>query len=265
LNLTTDSLKRGMGKREFIVLISMLMALTALAIDMMLPAFGQIRSEFGLTADSSTVALVVTVFLIGFGVGQPVWGPLSDALGRKRILWLGLLIYALAAIGAAMAPSLTALLLLRFVTGLGAAAIRVVTQGAIRDRYQGQAMAKVLSYIFAIFLLVPMVAPSLGAGILAVGDWRWIFAFYVLVAVLVALWSTRMPETLPPERRIDLDPHGVWAAAKVVLTSRYTMGFTIAQMLVFGFFASYLASTELMIHDIFDLRPWFRSSSAVRR
>jgi DHA1 family bicyclomycin/chloramphenicol resistance-like MFS transporter len=257
LNPTSDAPKRSMGKREFIVLISMLMALTALAIDMMLPAFAQMRSDFGLEADSSTVALVVTVFLIGFGTGQPVWGPLSDALGRKRILWVGLFIYVLGAIGAALAPSLAALLLLRFVSGFGAAAIRVVTQGAIRDRYQGQQMAKVLSYIMAVFLLVPMVAPSLGAGLLAIGDWRWIFGFYVVVAVLVAAWSTRLPETLPPERRIDLNVHQLIAAAKVVLTSRFTMGFTIAQMMVFGFFASYLASTELMVEDIFGLGSWF--------
>ena len=119
-----------MGKREFIVLISMLMALTALAIDMMLPAFGEMRSSFGLEPDSTAIAPVITVFLIGFGSGQLFWGPLSDALGRKRILWMGLAIYSLAALGAALAPSLSILLLMRFVGGLGAAAIRVVTQGA---------------------------------------------------------------------------------------------------------------------------------------
>jgi len=120
-----------MGKREFIVLISMLMALTALAIDMMLPAFGQMRAQFGLDLDSSAVAPVVTVFLVGFGLGQLLWGPLSDSLGRKRILWIGLSIYALAAIAAAFAPTLTGLLVLRFVGGFGAAAIRIVTQASV--------------------------------------------------------------------------------------------------------------------------------------
>ncbi len=106
-----------MSRVEFIVLISMLMALTALAIDMMLPAFGEMRSAFGLDPDSSAVAPVVTVFFVGFGAGQLLWGPLSDALGRKRILWIGLFIYALAALGAAFAPSLGFLLLLRLVGG----------------------------------------------------------------------------------------------------------------------------------------------------
>jgi DHA1 family bicyclomycin/chloramphenicol resistance-like MFS transporter len=246
-----------MGRREFIVLISMLMALTALAIDMMLPAFGEMRSAFGLAPDSSAVAPVVTVFLIGFGAGQLLWGPLSDALGRKRVLWVGLSIYVLGAIGAAFAPSLGALLLLRLVGGLGAAAVRIFTQGAIRDRYRGDQMAKVLSYIMAVFLLVPMVAPSLGAAVLYVADWRWIFGFFVVAALLAGLWSTRLPESLPPEKRLALSPSRLIAAARVVVTSRFAMGFTLAQMLIFGWFASYLASTELILEDIYGLGAWF--------
>lgn len=257
MSLTRDEHEPRMGKREFIVLISMLMALTALAIDMMLPAFGEMRSTFELEADSSAVAPVITVFLIGFGAGQLLWGPLSDALGRKRILWIGLAIYSLGAIAAAFAPSLSVLLLLRLVGGMGAAAIRVFTQGAIRDRYRGDQMAKVLSYIMAVFLLVPMVAPSLGTAVLVVGDWRWVFAFFLIAAAIMAIWSTRLPETLPEERRIALDVFRLLDAAKAVVTSRFAMGFTIAQMLVFGFFASYLASTELIVDDIFGLGAWF--------
>ena len=255
--MTRDEHEPRMGKREFIVLISMLMALTALAIDMMLPAFGEMRSTFGLEADSSAVAPVITVFLIGFGAGQLLWGPLSDALGRKRILWIGLAIYSLGAVAAAFAPSLGVLLLLRLVGGMGAAAVRVFTQGAIRDRYRGDQMAKVLSYIMAVFLLVPMVAPSLGTAVLAVGDWRWVFAFFLIAAAVAAIWSTRLPETLPKERRIALDVSRLAAATKVVVTSRFAMGLTIAQMAVFGFFASYLASTELILADVFGLGAWF--------
>ena len=258
MTASSDQHPAQMGKREFIVLISMLMALTALAIDMMLPAFGEMRSSFGLDPGSSAVAPVVTVFLIGFGAGQLLWGPLSDTLGRKRILWIGLTIYVLGALGAAFAPSLGGLLLLRLFGGFGAAAVRVFTQGSIRDRYRGDQMAKVLSYIMAIFLLVPMVAPSLGATVLAVsGDWRWIFAFFVGAAVLAGLWSTRLPETLAPEKRLAPSISRLLAAGKVVVTSRFAMGFTIAQMAVFGFFASYLASTELILSDIFDLGAWF--------
>jgi MFS transporter, DHA1 family, multidrug resistance protein len=102
-----------------------------------------------------------------------------------------------------------------------------------------------------------MVAPSIGAGILAVADWRWIFGFYVVAALLAGAWSTRLPETLPPDRRIALNLSRLVAATRVVLTSRFAMGFTIAQMAVFGWFAAYLASTELIVDDVFDLGAWF--------
>jgi len=246
-----------MGKREFIVLISMLMALTALAIDMMTPAFAQMRAEFGLDPDSSAVAPIVTVFFIGFGLGQLLWGPLSDALGRKRILWIGLSIYVLAAIAAAFVPTLESLLVLRFIGGFGAAGLRIVTQGAVRDRYRGDQMAKVLSYIMAVFLLVPMVAPSMGTAVLALGDWRWVFVFFAAAALIVGLWATRLPETLPPERRIPLKLPPLLMAARVVVTSRFAMGFMLAQMVLFGWLASYLASSELIIDDVFGLREWF--------
>jgi DHA1 family bicyclomycin/chloramphenicol resistance-like MFS transporter len=246
-----------MGRREFIVLMSMLMALTALAIDMMLPAFGDMRTDFGLMSDSNRVALVVTVFFLGIGLGQLAWGPLADALGRKRILWLGLGIYAIGALGGALAPTLEILLAWRFVSGLGAAGVRVVTLGAIRDQYHGDQMAKILSYIMAIFILVPMVAPSLGAAVLTLGSWRWVFGFFALAALLTAAWALRLPETLPRAERIPLRVSRLLEAVRAVVTSRFTMGFTLAQMATFGFFASYLASTQLIVEDVFDLAAWF--------
>ena len=253
----SDDFDSRMGRREFIVLISMLMALTALAIDMMLPAFGDMRAEFGLTADSNAVALVVTVLFIGLGVGQLIWGPLADALGRKRVLWAGLLIYIVAAIGGALAPSLEVLLFTRLVAGFGAAGVRIITHGAIRDRYHGDEMAKMLSYIMAVFILVPMVAPSLGSVVLAFGSWRWVFASFAVAAAVMAAWALRLPETLPPERRIALDLSAMVEAARAVLGSSFARGFTLAQMLVFGFFSSYLASSQLIISDAFDMAEWF--------
>jgi DHA1 family bicyclomycin/chloramphenicol resistance-like MFS transporter len=246
-----------MGQREFIVLISLLMALTALAIDLMLPAFGDMRTDFGLAADSNAVALVVTVFFVGIGLGQLAWGPLADALGRKRVLWIGLAIYVAGALGGAVAPTLESLLAWRFVLGLGAAAIRVVTMGAVRDRYHGERMAKTLSYITAVFIIVPLLAPALGSAVLTFGSWRWVFAFIALAAVTLAAWSLRLPETLPRARRIALDAGGISEAAKVVVSSRFGMGFALAQTAAFGFFASYLASTQLIIDDIFGLGAWF--------
>ncbi len=251
------AIEARLGTRQFIALISMLMALTALAIDMMLPAFGAMREGFALAADSNALAPVITVFLIGLGIGQPVWGPLSDALGRRRILWVGLAIYIVGALGAAFAPSLTTLLLWRFVGGIGAGAIRVITHGVIRDAYAGEAMAKILSYIMAVFILVPVVAPSVGAFVLSVASWRWVFGFFVVFALVMGAWATRLPETLPPERRMPLRARKLAAAARAVLSSRFAMGLVLAQMLVFAFFASYLASSELIIRDVFGLGAWF--------
>ncbi len=246
-----------MGRREFIALISMLMALTALAIDMMLPAFGDIRADFGLAPDSNSVALIVTVFFLGIGLGQLVWGPLADALGRKPVLYAGLAVYIIGAIGGALSPSLELLLVWRFVAGLGAAGVRVITMGAIRDRYKGDAMAKTLSYIMAVFIIVPMVAPTLGSLVLFVGSWRWVFAVFGIAGALLAAWSLRLPESLPPERRIPLALGKLLSAGRFVVSSRFAMGLTLAQTAIFGFFASYLASTQLIISDIYGLAEWF--------
>ena len=246
-----------MSRREFIALISMLMALTALAIDMMLPAFGDIRADFGLTADSNSVALIVTVFFAGIGLGQLVWGPLADALGRKPILYAGLAVYIIGAIGGAISPSLEFLLVWRFVAGLGAAGVRVITMGAIRDRYKGDAMAKTLSYIMAVFILVPMLAPTLGSVVVLVGNWRWVFAFFGVAGALLAAWSLRLPESLPPARRIPLQAGSLVEAGRFVISTRFTMGLTLAQTAIFGFFASYLASSQLIISDIYGLADWF--------
>ena len=246
-----------MGQREFIVLISMLMALTALAIDLMLPAFGAMRASFGLAEGSSAVAPVVTVFLLGLGVGQPLWGPLSDALGRKRILWIGLAVYAVAAAGAALAPSLAVLLAWRFVGGLGAGAVRVVALGTVRDRSRGEAMARVMSYVMAVFILVPVVAPALGSLILGVAPWPATFWVLVACALATAAWSTRLAESLPTERRIPLQVGRLAVAVKAVLSSRFAMGLTIAQTTTFALFASYLATSELFIGDVFGLGAWF--------
>ena len=246
-----------MGSHEFIVLVSMLMALTALAIDLMLPAFGAMRSSFGLPSDSSAVAPVVTVFLLGLGIGQPLWGPLSDALGRKRILWLGLAVYGVAAAGAATAPSLEVLLAWRFVGGLGAGAVRVVAVGTVRDRSRGEAMARIMSYVMAVFILVPVIAPTLGSVVLAFTSWQATFWVLVACALLAAAWSSRLPESLAVEDRIPPDPRRLVLAIRVVLSSRFAMGLTLAQTATFALFASYLATSELLIDDVFGLRDWF--------
>lgn len=235
----------------------MIMAVSALAVDIMLPAAGEMRSEFGLAADSNGLAPVITFFLIGIALGQPIWGPLSDSIGRKRVLYAGLAIYVIAAIAAVFSPSLEALFFARFVAGLGAAAPRVVSIGTVRDGYEGETMAKVMSYIMAVFLLVPIVAPSIGAGLLLVGSWKTIFIAIAAFGIGVGMWATRLPETLPRDRRLPLSFSKLTRAAGLVIRSRFVMGLTLAQTALFGFFASYLASSQIIIDDVFGLDAWF--------
>lgn len=238
-------------------MISMIMAVGALAIDMMLPAFGDMRSHFGLAPDSNALAPIITFFLIGLALGQPVWGPLSDALGRRRVLYAGLAVYIASSIGTAFVSSLEALFLLRLIAGFGAAGPRVVAQSIVRDVYEGQAMAKVMSYIMAVFIIVPVLAPSLGSLVLAFGTWQMIFWVIAVFGTGVMLWSLRLPETLPTERRLPLNARRLKDATLVVFRNKFTMRLTFAQTAVFGFFASYLASSQLIIDDIFGLDAWF--------
>jgi len=235
----------------------MIMAVTALAIDMMLPAFGVMKPDFGLTEDSNGLAPIITFFLIGLALGQLIWGPLSDALGRKPILYAGVAVYIGAAIGAAFAPSLSALFLLRLLGGIGAAGPRVVALGLVRDVYEGQAMAKAMSYIMAIFIAVPIIAPTLGSLILVVGSWHMVFVAIAVFAIVVGLWSLRLPETLPSDRRLPLRMHRLFAAGGFVVRNRLTMGLTLSRTAVFGFFASYLASSQVIIDQVFGLDEWF--------
>ena len=246
-----------LSRAEFVGIISMLTATAALATDMMLPAFPSMRESFGLEADSNQVALVVTAFFVGLGLGQPLWGPLSDAVGRKGVLWAGLGVFAVGALGAIFASTLPTLLLWRFVSGFGAAALRAVSQAVVRDVYRGEAMAAVLSYVMAVFIIVPIVAPSLGVAVLQVSSWPAIFAVFALFAAAVSVWLVRLPETHPPDRRLALHLGDIGRGARLVVTNRFTMGLTLAQVAAFGLFTSYLASSQVIVAEVLDLEAWF--------
>lgn len=254
---TTRTLIHGMDRRSFVVIISLTMALAALAIDITLPAFATMRGDFGLPDGSSAVAPVITAGLVGLAIGQMAWGPLSDSLGRKVILYSGIAVYVAGAIGSTLAPSLNVLYMTSFVTGFGASGARVVALSSVRDTYSGQAMAKMMSYIMMVFLLVPLIAPTLGAAILAFSNWRFIYAFVALAGITVLLVNRRLPETLSPEDRIPLHLGNLARAARFVVSNRLTMGYTLAQTAVLGFFASYLATSELVINEVFGMGRWF--------
>ena len=171
----------SISRTEFIVLTAALMALNALAIDVMLPALQQIGASLGET-DPNTRQYVVTSYVVGFGAAQIFFGPLSDRFGRRGPLLSGLVIYVLSAIACAFAPSFGVLLALRFVQGLGAAATRVIAVSLVRDTFGGRAMAEVMSLVFMVFMIIPIVAPGVGQAAMALAGWPAIFAFIVTVA-----------------------------------------------------------------------------------
>jgi DHA1 family bicyclomycin/chloramphenicol resistance-like MFS transporter len=193
-----------MGQRELLTLMSAIMALMALGIDTMLPAFDEIRETFDLGDSSPRAGQVITVFFMGLAIAQLAWGPIADRFGRKPVLYAGSAIYIVGAAGSALAPTFELLLLSRFIWGIGAAGARVVATAIIRDRFEGSQMAKAMSQVMAVFMLVPILAPSIGAGIIAVLPWRSIFWFCLICAILITLWSVRMRESLDPANRRPL-------------------------------------------------------------
>ncbi|MBK5925794.1 MFS transporter, partial [Rhodobaculum claviforme] len=192
---------RTLAFPEFVALLAMLFATIAYSIDAMLPALVVIAQELSPEA-VNRAQLVVTVFVLGMGLGTLFWGPISDSYGRKSIVVFGIALYCTAALVAARAQSLEVLLAARFVQGLGAAAPRVVTLAIVRDLYQGRMMARVMSIVMTIFIVVPAVAPMIGAGIIALADWRAVFWSFVVFGIVSGSWlMIRQPETHPPERR----------------------------------------------------------------
>ncbi len=246
-------LRRG----ELLAMLSLIMALMAMAIDLMLSAFDDMRATFGLEPTSNEVAGVVTVFFMGFAVAQFVYGPLTDRFGRKRVLGVSIAIYIVGAIASALAPSLGLLLAARFVWGIGAAGSRVVATAVIRDLFEGAEMAKAMSQIMAVFIMVPVIAPALGAGIIAFLPWQSVFWACALWSIAMWLWSRRLPETLPVEQRRRLDKADIADSYRTFFTTRPTLWYSVSSIFMQSVFTMYLASSELIVSEIFGHRSWF--------
>jgi len=195
---------RSLPFPEFVALLALLFSTVAFSTDAMLPMMAGMGRELS-PADPGRIQLVITVFMVGLGLGTFIAGPLSDALGRKRVILGGIALYMAAAVLAARAQTLDMLLLARFIQGLGAAGPRVVAQAMVRDLYAGRLMARVMSFAMTLFVLVPAVAPLMGAGIGAAFGWRAIFWSFLIFGAVSALWlGLRQPETLPAARRRPL-------------------------------------------------------------
>ena len=245
------------GTNLFTFVMAMSMAITALGIDTVLPAFPEIREAMGLAEGSNDIAGLVTFYLLGSSIGLLPAGLLADRFGRKPVMYGGLLIYAVGAVAAVFAPSLGVMFLGRFVWGLGSAGPRVAVMATMRDSYSGDQMAKQMSFVMAVFILVPAVAPALGTGLLAIGPWQTIFWVCAGVALLMLGTTTRVPETLPPDGRLAISAKGVLTGWRAVLAEPGTAGYLVALTSLFGVFLSYIASSEIILDQVFGLGEWF--------
>ena len=246
-----------MGEREYILFMALVSAVAALAVDMPLPAFEQMRAAFGLAEDSTGLALTMTLFFMGMAVGTLFWGPISDAVGRKRVLLASMAMYAGAAAVAALAPSLSVLYISRFAWGLAAAGPRTLAQAIVRDRYEGTAMAQVMALVQAAFFIGPIIAPVLGKALVEIGSWRWVMAFGIFTALAVTLWSLRMGETLAPAARRTMQLGPMITGFRTVLQNRTASGYMLANTFAFAAFYSFLASTELILSAVYGRPGWF--------
>jgi len=249
----TDSAQRP-GFREFVVLMAGLMALNALAIDAMVPALPAIGEALGAASDNQR-QLVIAMYMLGFGTTQLVYGPLADRYGRRPVLVVSLVLYIACAIACAMAASFALLLAARAAQGAAAASTRVLVVSIIRDRFEGSAMARLMSLVFLVFLLIPMLAPVFGQLTLLVAPWRWIFLGLAIFAAAMLAWALiRLPETLHPEYRRPLSARAIWGGARETVTNRQSLGYTLAFTLMMGALIGYLNSVQQIVFDVFH-RP----------
>jgi DHA1 family bicyclomycin/chloramphenicol resistance-like MFS transporter len=241
---------RSIGFPEFVVLAAATMSTQAIAIDAMLPAFPTIVRALNI-ADPNHAQWIVTAYMTGLGLGQLFWGVMSDRFGRRPILISGLSLYVAAALLCSLAGSFHALLGWRFLHGLAAACV-TVTRSVVRDLYSGRQMARVMSLTFVVFLMVPIIAPSVGQLILLLAPWRTIFVVFAAFAAVVATWGfARLPETLHPEYRLTLTLPHIAAAARLVLGNRISMFYTLAMMVMFGTIMAYVGMVQQIFSDVF--------------
>ena len=235
---------------EFILLVGSMMSSVALCIDAVLPSLGYMAVDFAVSG--SEIQLVITTVFVGFALGQLIYGPLSDRWGRLPSIYAGLLVLAIGSAIAMSAQSLETMLLGRFLQGVGASGPRIMVSALVRDCFSGRKMARVMSFVGTVFMMVPLLAPMLGQAILWLGPWQYIFVMYIGVAFILACWVyLRLHETLPPENRRSVHPIALWQAFLIVIRNRSAAGYTVASGILFGAFLGYLSSSQLVFQDIY--------------
>ncbi len=248
---------RALSKGELVAMVASLMALNALAIDVMLPALRAIATEL-LVVDANDQQKVVLAYVLGFGAPQLLWGPLADRFGRRRTVMVSLVGYSLMGFGAVVATTFDQLLMMRFAQGMFAAGGRVVAVAVVRDMYAGRGMAGIMSLVMTVFMVVPITAPMIGQAILLFAPWEGLFVVLGGVGLALLIWiATRLRETLPPADRTPLDVRGIAGAYWAIVRTRASLGYVLAGGVVFSALFSYIASSEQIFREVFGVGDTF--------
>lgn len=249
--------------RELVLMMASLMALNALAIDTMLPAFPQIAGGFALNG-ANGVQYVISAYLAGMGVGSLFYGPLSDRYGRRRILLPAMIGYVLFSLACSQSPSFNMLIFMRVMQGVCGAAMGVLVAAIIRDQFSGDIMARHMSVIFMTFMIVPIIAPSVGALILTMASWGAIFDLFALLGLITAIWVwRRLPETLAEENILPVHFPTIIAGWRSILGSRLAMSYVLAAGMSQGALFGYLNSSEQLFGETFGARDFFPIGFAI--
>lgn len=245
------------------MLCACLMAMNALSIDPMLPALPAIGQDLAIPHPNDR-QLIISLYFMGLGLGSLLFGVMSDRYGRKRVVGSAMVLFIISSAACASAHSFVMLLIARTCAGFFAGASRVVTVGIVRDRFRGDAMARVMSLIFAVFMLIPVIAPSFGQAILWIAPWRWIFWALAVLATLILLWMlVRMPETLRPENRMRITVGTLVGTVGMIIRTRSSIGYMLASGVVMGSLIGFILSIQQIFFDVFDAQTFFPIGFAI--
>lgn len=248
---------RGPSLGEFIALVASMTALVALSIDAMLPALPAIGKDLGVR-NANDAQLVISFIFIGMSVGPLFFGPLSDSIGRKKAIYLGLILFVIGSVVGWIANSFEQMLVGRVIQGIGVAGPRIVAMAMVRDRFKGNEMARVMSFVTAVFIIVPAIAPSVGQAVLKFSSWREIFLLFIVISIIIWVWlAMRQPETLLPENKHEFNLPSIFSSCKIVFSNKKSMYFTVATGLTFGSFLGYLNSSQQIFQGIYGVGELF--------
>ena len=255
--MSPETSRPALRTAEFILLIALLISLDALSTDAMLPALSAIARELG-AARANDAQFVVTSLFLGLGIGQMIFGPLSDRVGRKAAIYGGLALFMTGCLVSLLASTFEAMIAGRALQGVGVAAPHVVSMALVRDQYEGRLMARLMSLALAVFILVPTIAPALGQLVMWLAGWRAIFVTFLAISTVALAWlALRQPETLPAERRLPFSPRSIARAVAEIVRVRAALGYTLSSGLIFAPFIAYLSSAQQIFQQAYDTGALF--------